>query len=567
MYSNEDYGSILLLLKARKPRSLLLAFGLAVVSLCLLWANSSEHPAVPAHAANTLRPAESTPPVVNATTTTAQPAEPSEATDGPKFRLIIPAAEASPDFCRTVLSGMLLDFPPPTILGYDERHPETMVASIQEHLEEESINDDDLVLIVDGYSVWFQLPSSVLIAQYEHLLERANAHLLEKYGAARPSTPYDAPRPLFTQSVIWGADERCWSSAEANATCASVAEPTARRGGKLEGDSTFERKYLTSGTVMGPARDLRAIFSAAKMQGPDSNGNRDMQTMFATLFGEQQQAREQIRRENLGTAGRWREWLVQQVRGPWISSSRLDHATNMTIVPGRQYEYSMGLDNNGSLFQTMTPPHTFSGNIRFLRYNESVLYNASDNFPSALDVHGSPFALSAGDAESAAIPNNEPNGLAIDPELDALPSSEQQWALLPLAHNLRTGSVPAALHFPAGMPMSSSNGADYGVDSIQYLDPREVLWPHLWFYPHARALLRRYMRQSTVGELEDEVNAHSRWWRASDVRGGRGGVWTDNAEWLAWGDICAGYESEVFGDGKGVWMQEMEERVSYEPWD
>ena len=38
---------------------------------------------------------------------------------------------------------------------------------------------------------------------------------------------------------------------------------------------------------------------------------------------------------------------------------------------------------------------------------------------------------------------------------------------------------------------------------------------------------------------------------------GRGGVWTDNSEWMSWSDVCpAGTETEVFGDGKGVFGKE-----------
>ena len=33
-------------------------------------------------------------------------------------------------------------------------------------------------------------------------------------------------------------------------------------------------------------------------------------------------------------------------------------------------------------------------------------------------------------------------------------------------------------------------------------------------------------------------------------------MWTDNKEWLAWGEVCKGCEEKVFADGKGEWEKE-----------
>jgi hypothetical protein len=44
-----------------------------------------------------------------------------------------------------------------------------------------------------------------------------------------------------------------------------------------------------------------------------------------------------------------------------------------------------------------------------------------------------------------------------------------------------------------------------------------------------------------------------RWW---DLRGGKGGVWTDRGHWLTWNEVCGAYDEAVFDDGKGAFGEE-----------
>lgn len=49
-----------------------------------------------------------------------------------------------------------------------------------------------------------------------------------------------------------------------------------------------------------------------------------------------------------------------------------------------------------------------------------------------------------------------------------------------------------------------------------------------------------------------------RWW---DSRGGRGGVWTTEGEWLDAGDLCSPFGGDVFKDGDDFWGEEGRETV------
>ncbi|KAH7053339.1 hypothetical protein B0J12DRAFT_739444 [Macrophomina phaseolina] len=608
---------LLQLLKGRRRRTLVLGLFLALLSIYLLFDYAAEHTeeshslseqlgswrhSQPDAAANAAQDA----PSVNGTSamgaqpsSTTSAAPPLKTKEGPTFHLLIPATEADSNFCRTVLSTMLLEYPPPTILGYAHSEESTIIEVVHEHLQHnQGIKDEDLVLIVDGYRSWFQLPAPVLVQQYEAALADANARLRRKYGTVRPLSGHPNPRQLFRQTVLWAADEHCWPVLEGDVACTAVPQSPffwdqSPYANASEEASAYNPKFVNSGTVIGPAKDLRAIFKALMERSASPYGRQDLQHTLQTLFSEQEQARELIRRYNLGYTGRMLEWWYGLNPG-----ERPLRKTNITVAPGKNYEFAMGLDYNSTLFQSMTPPHSFNGDIDFIKsdaqvrdtydsayttvnpktgartfYTSNPGHNDPIPLPDPLREQSSPYALPEKDALAAGIPANMATGLTITNDLDDLPpAADTPWSQLPLAHNIRARSVPAALHFPSFASISSaarfargtksnttspeSDSGDSG-DNLQLRDPRDQLWSSLWFHDTARALLRRYMRQSTVKAYEDEQTERETWWR-SDQRGGKGGVWTEaSGEWLAWGDVCRGFEEEVFGDGKGVWLGEV----------
>jgi hypothetical protein len=123
-------------------------------------------------------------------------------------------------------------------------------------------------------------------------------------------------------------------------------------------------------------------------------------------------------------------------------------------------------------------------------------------------------------------------------ELDDLPKNDVEWKDVELATNIivPSSSVPAILNF---------HGSE---------DLRDKWWESMWYVPHARALLRQYVR-SPDGPIAAKAAAEEGegWW---DLRGGKGGVWTDKGEWLEWNEICGGFENWIFGDGRGRFGEE-----------
>lgn len=223
----------------------------------------------------------------------------------PSLHLLLLAPTASPDLCKTVLSTFLLDYPPPTLINWkkewsgedaDQERNAAKIRGVYDYLQDAKNNvaDEDLVLIVDGHDVWFQLPSEVLIEEYQRLIADANERSRRKHG------PMDGKPwlPRFRHSIVFGADTACWPNADNSTACKAVPEspvPKNVPGGlALDAGIPLNRpKYLNAGTVMGPAEDLMALYEEA-MKRPQYHlqHGADDQYVLAEIFGEQEHTRE-----------------------------------------------------------------------------------------------------------------------------------------------------------------------------------------------------------------------------------------------------------------------------------
>lgn len=474
----------------------------------------------------------------------------------PSFHLVIPASEANANLCKTILSASILNYPAPTLINYgknftgdswDKGTHTGKIRGIYDFLENaKHIADQDLVLIIDGYDVWFQLPPEVLIERYNSITRRANQRLRKQYGVSTSKEPAEDGQKeqmsMYSQRVIYAADKLCWPNAEEDPACTAVPFSTLPK--NTYGTDTDKDphgflnrpRYLNSGTVMGPASDLRAILERATTKvEKDGRGDLGDQFVFSEIFGEQEYVREAIHRARQSAGGKWLSWLSNNL-GTSEASSNVT-VKNMTFVPGQRYEFALGLDYESQLFQTMTHSH---GDIEFLYYNDTeTLTHVQEqhHIPSAhslslpLDVQRSALPLIAQPPAQTEGTGSESNAY----DLDRV-SMNMSWSTIALATNPHVPSIPTMLHFNGDKTYLSS------------------WWTKMWYQPDSRALLRHYM-QSTRGTSAAHAAAagtDGSW----NSRGGKGGVWTDTAQWLGWGETCRGYEEEVFGDGKGVWGQE-----------
>ena len=89
--------------------------------------------------------------------------------DKGRLHLLVPATSSNADLCKLLLSAQVLGYPVPHLINYgavedlEDAYKQhlTKVAGILRYLEQldttNDESDEELVLIVDGYDIWFQV--------------------------------------------------------------------------------------------------------------------------------------------------------------------------------------------------------------------------------------------------------------------------------------------------------------------------------------------------------------------------------------------------------------------------
>lgn len=466
------------------------------------------------------------------------------------FHLLIPASKTTPELCKTLLSANILDYPPPILVNFGKVFNESdpndngshtgKLRGVLDHLhDDKQIHEEDIVLVIDGYDVWFQLPPAVMIGRYYGLVTSAEARLKKEYHAVvRRKLAHNEAMlsSTFSQTVVYGADKACWPNQPEDTACAAVPSSTLPNhvyGPETDDDSDdflVRPRYLNSGTVIGPASDLKATYKYAVDKVENENrGIIGDQFVLGEIFGEQETQRKETLQQATHTSGGWFKWLASR-------SAAADGTVHNAASSHRSHEFAIGLDYASLLFQTMTHSHE---DLEFLYYNSSADLSPARKTKSAPPRHRLilPHDIQVSTPPFPTRINTTNQIHAFSPNLDRLPTG-LFWPNIPLATNLYASSIPALLHF---------NG------DKSYLN---TWWPRMWYYPYARALLRQHMRTPQRPII---VGEEIMW----DRRGGKGGAWTDKGIWMDWAEICGGFEEQVFGDGLGRWGKEEGTRKVY----
>ncbi|BDD60049.1 hypothetical protein MAP00_005213 [Monascus purpureus] len=473
----------------------------------------------------------------------------------PSFHVLIPATQKSPRLCRTVASAMILNYPPPTLLGYG-RSPQK--GSTQYDLLVDRINgtykylkssqyvhDEDFVLIVGGSETFFQLPPEVLVRRFQTLLRENNEKLRKKYGFATVGTRLGQPSPIesvqkYMQRVLFGASKTCFPNLTDDVGCRSVPESTLppdiygwETDSKPSGKSHNRPRWLNPDVVIGQAGDLKLIYEQA-LRFVEQHRNLSGDYLALTqIYGRQEYVRELERRR---TAHPFKEWLYRKIG---ISDASNITGVKLPLVPGRRYEYGIGLDFESRLFFNTRLSHNDAAWFEYRNVTKSSKAQADHGVPRerrlllppdlAAENIDNPFT------QPRLIPDESINQ-PFDAALDALPSPrERGWPDVKLMTNVRSASIPALIHL--------NNG-----------DPLDNWWSDMWFSPWTRALLRKAIRSSRdlAAAQSYLIGGQDSW----DSRGGAGGVWTDSGEWISFADLISGFERDVFDDDRGGWGME-----------
>lgn len=423
------------------------------------------------------------------------------------------------NLCKTILSAAALGYPAPTLLNWEVAFDDPNLVEGGSHLgkitgflsyleEFPPSKDQDLVLMVDGYDVWFQLPPNILLERYYAVNQVADRRSRQAYGTA--ATTYN-----FTQRSIISCQKRCWPWTLEDPPCADVPQSTLpddvygnNTDTYLDNDrdrySKIRQRFLNSGFTLGTVESLKALFRHAKARMETDRNFGSDQHILSYLFG-QQEAERQTFRVPTG--------LINKLMGSRRHTSAIDGP------PEPVMQFGLGLDYGSSL------------SLATVFAEDDTEWLQSDN------------GTTLEDARSARqIPHKEKpiQGLQSDIEQSRPPFStsttedlprDQSWSSSPLLTNLWTGITPAIIHHNAHR------------DGLKAL--REQWWDRTWFFPHARALLDARKRQP----LGPVAFAGNRYWWPSLRGNGESRIWKNDAwQQISYEAICSNWDSEVFRD-------------------
>ncbi|KAJ5818622.1 hypothetical protein N7474_004213 [Penicillium riverlandense] len=471
----------------------------------------------------------------------------------PQFHVLVPAEDSSRGVCRTMTSAMILEYPPLSMIGWGLppspgatalEQTVQRITRMRDYLRDSHyIHDRDIVLIVDGEDVFFQLPPRVLLQRFQNILRTTNRKLAKKYGYAElPTEGPDAQPELvqkYEQRVLFGASKECIPSLHNDSGCVTVPQsslPPDVYGWKTDEsrDGTRNRpRWLNPGAVMGQAADVRLIYDEMLQQLESDGSNKtDEHYILTQMYGRQEVLRELERRR---TTNRAKDWLYRTIG---ISDANNITGVNARLETGHRYEYGIGVDFESQLFfNQILSRHDVAwvkysniSRMSTLQMEHRVPREHRLLLPTELAECANPFVQTRfAKDEEMAPPYNE--------TLDKLPDpNERSWVNVPLMTNPHSASIPALVHLNGDKKL------------------RGIWWEKMWFFPWARALLRKYVRNSRgFDSAQSALLGGQDWW---DTRGGRGGIWTDEEEWIPLYEVCQGEERDLFDDDLGPFGKE-----------
>ncbi|RVX65751.1 hypothetical protein B0A52_10386 [Exophiala mesophila] len=460
------------------------------------------------------------------------------------LHLLIPASSKNIGLCKTIFSAAALDYPTPRIINWDKEFKDSKMSSGGSHLGKikgvfdflQSLGpefDNDLALMVDGLDVWFQLRPETLIERYHKINERANRRIRQRMGAA----PTHVNGIEISQRIILSSQKKCWPSEREDPECYAVPESTlpthvyGQETDQLDVDPAnpynyVRQKYLNSGFIMGPIKDLRDMFEKAIVYIKFSPSGSD-QRVFAKLFGEQEYTREALRAEHMAEFVPGGD-LRDEIANP-------DHKLHRpNTEDGDRFEFGMGLD----YFSELGQPTVFcEEDLAWLRY---------DSTPTELEQ----IAKAAGFAgESPKVSSLPYDVLHAPAPFAGLNSGDgenffnKSWTQVPLFTNLWTGVTPVTVHHNAHR------------DGLK--NRIRTMWNETFYFPHLRTILsdKAHSPRRAVA-IFDGPHVREEWWSPVTRRGGveiETGKWP--GDFIKWDEICGDQETadQIFRDGKQPW--------------
>lgn len=456
-----------------------------------------------------------------------------------KFHLLIPANGPHLQLCRAVVSSTILGYPIPVFNGWNQSGDLdasvthlAKVRNVMRYLDSlESASDDDLVLMVDGYDVVFQLPADVLIQRYFAVIETANAKIAARFGedSIDAISRDNAPR----QTILFGPEKICYPVDWNRPGCWAIPDIDLPAGAFGPDDGQLSHnlpKWLNSGTIMGPVGDMRELFAATLKRikdtyDPTHEFSDSDQRYMSDVWGEQEFWR---------SVDLHNHYFHDDVDPKKIAPEGESDQIIPTREAGQKTEFHIGIDYTSGLFQTRVGSDHVVEHVSFDK-------SASDGSGLSTLVSDNKIESSNFQPFEIDLPDNVISSLtrllkSIAPSLKSEP--QKIITKLRLGTNFVTKNVYGLFHC---------------IGEKTYLDD---LWYRLWFQEHAKPLLEARLRLASENNTISEIPIDGRRWviahnypTESDKSEHLAGAWMDmDGKWISWNDLCEPFEKDIFGD-------------------
>ncbi|KAJ5150403.1 uncharacterized protein N7500_010592 [Penicillium coprophilum] len=392
-------------------------------------------------------------------------------------------------------------------------------------------SNDDLVLMIDGYDVVFQLPADVLIQRYFAVIGTANVKLAAQYGLDSVESLSGDRNPR--QTILFGPEKLCYPFDWNRPGCWAVPEdidiPVGAFGPDHGGYSHNLPRWLNSGTIMGPVGDMRELFAATLKRinatyNPQHEFSDSDQLYMGDIWGEQEFWR---------SVNKHNHYFHDDVDPRKIAPAGGPDQVIPTRVAGQKTEFHIGIDHKSGLFQTRAGSDHV---LEHLAFNQTV----SDGVGASALITRNSIETPNFQPYEIQLPVNVISSLtrissAISDVLKADP--KDFVTKIHLGTNLVTKRVYALFHC---------------IGEKTYLND---LWYRLWFQQHARLLLEAGIQSMKEKKDISNVLIDGRKWAiahsypiTSDKGVNAAGAWVDvDGQWLTWRELCQSFEDDIFG--------------------
>ncbi|KAK2015421.1 hypothetical protein LZ32DRAFT_626948 [Colletotrichum eremochloae] len=401
-----------------------------------------------------------------------------------RLRLFMPADGPNVNLCKTIMSAVALGYPMPTLLNWNGEFNrpdwhfagshiaklESLLAAIDDLYERDdggdNVNENDLVLLVDAYDIWFQLPPSVLIERFHQLNRKADARARKQWEDLdlKPDFPLTPP----AQDIVVTTAKDCQPTWESGSDPRYEYWPDSPLPPDFYGNETDQvlpyvsdpaRKYkkirprcVNSGMVMGTLGSLRDALRKCK-------GKADA----AAAAGRQLWSDQALLAEVIGDQEVWRHW-VRGLAAAWNGMASPERPGRLprevrriadAALVGEEFEFGIGLDYD---FATIPPTCSSEDDGYFVRLSDAEAVREASGragVPGGVRVSGVPSEL-----ETQPPP----------------PLAGHAWGDMSLYTDFFFGTPPVGIHHNAYVS---------GLKAWRL----EHWWNLTWFQPHLRGLV------------------------------------------------------------------------------